>query len=121
MHGCRVARSIGLGDRSVSVLRPVASWSRCRQRLAQDPNSKYKALTSECKALKRQRDALNKRIKNEEKKRARRIERARGLSDADLLSIMASRAAAKAAAAKARAKVKAKGKAKSKANGTGGR
>ena len=51
----------------------------------------------------------------------RRVPWFEGLSDADLLSIMASRAAAKAAAAKARAKATAKGKAKSKASGTGGR
>ena len=45
-----------------------------------------------------ERAALVKEIKNEEKKRRRRVDRARGLSDADLVSIITTRAAAKAKA-----------------------
>ena len=57
--------------------------------------------------LKRERDALNKRIRNQEKKRVRLLEKARSLTDADLVNLIATRAAAKANA-KAKAKAKAK-------------
>ena len=53
-------------------------------------------------------EALKKDIKNVERKRLRLKEKARGLSDADLLDIIATRAAAKA---KAHTKAKAKAKA----------
>ena len=57
------------------------------------------------KELVAEREQLNKDIRNADRKRARLLERARGLSDSDLVSIMASRAAAKTkAAAKAKAK-----------------
>ena len=81
--------------------------------MPQDPKSALKGMALEEKNLKRQRDLLSRQIKLEERKRARRLERARGLSDADLMSIIAERAAARAAAAKAKAKAKAKGKDKS--------
>ena len=67
-------------------------------------------LENEKKRLYSEREALQKEIKNEERKRLRHKEKARGLSDADLLDIMAARAAAKAKA-HAKAKVKAKAKA----------
>ena len=67
-------------------------------------------------ALKRERDALSRQIRAQEKKRLRTVERARGLSDADLLSIMAARAVAKARAeAKPAATGKARAKSKAKA------
>ena len=69
------------------------------------------------KALQAQRAHLSREIRNAERKRQRMLVRAQGLSDADLLQLVAVRAAAKAkAAAKGKAKAKAKGKAKAKAN-----
>ena len=85
----------------------------------------YADLMERRKALKRERDTLQKTIKAEERKRLRLIEKARGLTDQDLLQIIGSRAAARAkaeAAPKAKAKPKPapkpapKGKAKSKAS-----
>ena len=73
--------------------------------------------------LTRQKRQIAIEIKNEERKRTRRIERARGLSDDDLLGIITARAAAKAKAkgnAKAKAKAKATAKAKGNDNGVGG-
>ena len=62
------------------------------------------------KALKAQCSAFYSEERKEEKRRARRTDRARGLNDTDLLAIVASRAAAKAKAKpKAKAKAKAKG------------
>jgi peptidoglycan hydrolase CwlO-like protein len=76
-----------------------------------DPiSSALKDLGDQRSRLRKQRDDLNRHIRNEEKKRARLIERARNLSNDDLLSIMGSRAVATA-----KAKPKAKGKAKAKA------
>ena len=54
------------------------------------------ALMERRKALQRERDMLSRSLRAEEKRRARRMERARGLSDQDLLDIITSRAAAKA-------------------------
>ena len=62
-------------------------------------------------ALKRERDALSRQIRAQEKRRVRTLEKARGLSDKDLLSIMTARAAAKA-----RADAKPKARARAKAN-----
>ena len=57
------------------------------------------------KALRVEREQLNKDLRNADRKRARLLERARGLTDDDLMNIIASRAAAKSkAAAKAKAK-----------------
>ena len=75
---------------------------------------KLKELTDQRKQLKRERDRISSEIKKAEKKRTRDMEKARGLSDLDLLNIIASRARAKAEA-KAKAKAKGKGKAKAKA------
>ena len=73
------------------------------------------ALEERRKELRRERDAVAKELRNAERKRQRLLERARGLTDNDLLSILATRAAAKAvpkakgkAAAKATAKAAAK-------------
>ena len=55
------------------------------------------------KELRQERNNLGREIRNAEKKRARLVEKARHLSDGDLLSVLATRAAAKA-------KAKAKGK-----------
>ena len=60
--------------------------------------------------LRKQRDEVNRVTRNEERKRARILERARTLSNDDLLEILTSRAVAKA-----KAKPKAKGAAKCKA------
>ena len=65
------------------------------------------ALEERRRALQEERKALAKEIRNEERKRKRRLEKARGLSTDDLLEIAASRAA--------QAKAKAGGKAKAKA------
>ena len=55
-----------------------------------------------------ERELLNREIHNAQRKRVRMMERARGLTDQDLLSIIASRATAKSkAAAKTSAKAKA--------------
>ena len=55
--------------------------------------------------LKREQQTISKEIKLENRKRQRLLEKARGLSDTDLLSVVATRAAAKAKAkAKARAR-----------------
>ena len=62
--------------------------------------------------LKEQQKRVAKDVKNEERKRARNLERARGLSPADLLSVFTEKVNAEA---KAQAKAKAKGKAKAKA------
>ena len=64
-------------------------------------------------ALKRERDALSRQIRAQEKRRVRTMEKARGLSDKDLLSIMTVRAAAKA---RAEAKPKPRARAKAIAN-----
>ena len=82
-----------------------------------DPSSTaLKDLAGQRRDLRKQRDELNRQIRNEERKRARLLERARNLSNDDLLSILGSRAAAKANA-KPKAKGAAKGKAKAKAKG----
>jgi hypothetical protein len=58
--------------------------------------------------IKREQDLLSRALFNEQRKRARLLARAQGLSDSDLLSIVGARAAAKAkAAAKAAAKANA--------------
>ena len=60
------------------------------------------------KELMAERNAVKRELKNEQRKRVRMMERARGLSDLDLTNILATRAAAKSkAAAKAKAKAKA--------------
>ena len=73
-----------------------------------------KDLADQRRDLRKQRDELNRMTRNEDRKRARILERARNLSNDDLLSILGSRAAAKANA-KPKAKGAAKGKAKAKA------
>ena len=65
-------------------------------------------LENKKKKLCLEKQALQKDIRNAERKRLRVKEKARGLSDTDLLDILASRATAKA---KAHAKAKAKAKA----------
>ena len=60
------------------------------------------------KTLRAELGQVNKDIRSADKKRARLVEKARGLSDDDLMNIIACRAAAKSkAAAKAKAKAKA--------------
>ena len=62
-----------------------------------DPSSTaLKDLADQRAQLRKKRDEVNRQIRNEERKRARLIERARHLSNTDLLSILGSRAAAKA-------------------------
>jgi hypothetical protein len=75
------------------------------------PNSQgeVQRLSQQRRDLKRQADEAVRDLRNAEKKRARLIERARGLSDVDLVAILGTRAACKA---------KAKGKAKAKAKAT---
>ena len=73
-----------------------------------------KDLADQRRDLRKQRDEVNRVTRNEERKRARILERARNLSNDDLLEILTSRAVAKAKA-KPKAKGAAKGKAKAKA------
>ena len=69
-------------------------------------------LRAEHAQLQAERKRVQGQIKVEERKRRRLMEKARNLSNEDLISILGARAAAKA---KAQAKAKAKGKAKAKA------
>jgi predicted nucleic acid-binding Zn-ribbon protein len=69
--------------------------------------------------LKREREQVSKDLRNSQKRRDRLLEKARGLTDADLLDILAQRAQAKAKAAAAKAKPKAKPKAKAQAKAAG--
>jgi hypothetical protein len=71
------------------------------------------ALTKRRTELRQERNRVNKELKNAERKRQRILERARGLSDDDLVAILATRAATKAAQ-KGKAKGKGNGKAKAK-------
>lgn len=65
--------------------------------------SRVAALDERRKSLKREQADISREIKNEQKKRQRLLEKARGLNDVDLVSVIAARAAAKAKAkAKAR-------------------
>jgi peptidoglycan hydrolase CwlO-like protein len=70
-------------------------------------------LADQRRDLRKQRDEVNRVTRNEERKRARILERARNLSNDDLVAILGSRAVAKASA-KPKAKGAAKGKAKAK-------
>ena len=74
-----------------------------------DPNAAFDLLSARKRDLAQERRRLSKELKQEERKRARRMDKARGLSDDDLMSIVAMRVTAKA---KAKAKPKAKAKAK---------
>jgi hypothetical protein len=58
------------------------------------------------RALQEQRRELNTKIRNEDRKRRRRLEKARGLSSQDVLEVAASRAAAAKANTNAKAKAK---------------
>ena len=71
-------------------------------------------LADQRRDLRTQREEVNHVTRSEERKRARILERARNLSNDDLLEILTSRAVAKAKA-KPKAKGAAKGKAKAKA------
>ena len=74
----------------------------------------YATLVHRERALQEERKRVAKEMKLQERKRQRLLVRAQGLSDADLLDIITSRAAAKAKA-KSKAKAAPKGKAKAKA------
>ena len=65
------------------------------------------------KSLKREQQQISTEIRNEHKRRQRLLEKSRGLSDEELLSVISTRAAAKS---KAKAKAKAKAKEQSRAN-----
>lgn len=78
----------------------------------------FEQLAQRRRELIQERSRLNQQIKLEERKRARRVERARGLTDADLLGIIAARATAKMKAM-AKAKAKQKGKAHAKGGSKG--
>ena len=72
-------------------------------------------LADQRRDLRKQRDEVNRMTRNEERKRARILKRARNFSNDDLVAILGSRAVAKANA-KPKAKGAAKDKAKAKAN-----
>ena len=74
-----------------------------------------KELEDRKRALKREREQVSREMHNAQRRRDRLMERARGLTDADLIQLIGARAAAKAkpkAAPKGKAKAKAKAKAK---------
>jgi len=84
--------------------------------LGVDMAASQQALVDRKRQLQQERNELAKEAKAAERKRFKLIEKARGLSDDDLMSIVAQRAVAKAkAAANPKARPKAKGKAKAKA------
>ena len=66
------------------------------------------ALNVRRRTLQEERKSLLKELRNEERKRKRRLEKARGLSNNDLLEIAAQRVAKANAKAAAKAKAKAK-------------
>jgi hypothetical protein len=72
-------------------------------------------LADQRRDLRNQRDKVNRMTRNEERKRARILERARNFSNDDLVAILGSRAVTKANA-KPKAKGAAKDKAKAKSN-----
>ena len=63
------------------------------------------AMEGRKRALQRERQEVAKCIKSEQKKRQRLIDKARGLTDVDLLSVVAARAASAKAKSDAKAKV----------------
>jgi len=80
-----------------------------------DPRAnRIAALKDQRAQLLANRKAVQKELKNEERKRQRLMDKARNLSNEDLASVLGSRAVA-AAKAKAKAEAKAKAKAKAKA------
>ena len=94
----------------VAVAGPVGSddvWAAAAGFGDQDKDHLAR-LEQRMREMNAERELLNRELDNVQRKRVRMMERARGLSDQDLLSIIASRAVAKsAAAAKASAKAKA--------------
>ena len=76
-----------------------------------DVSQQIKALTDERKRAKE-------RQKQEDRKRARLLDRLRGVSSEDMLGVLASRVTGSAAKGKAKAKVRAAGKGKAKAKPT---
>ena len=68
-------------------------------------------LQDQRRALVKARAEVQKKIKNEKKKRQRIMEKAKGLSGADLMNVIAARAAQAKAAPKAKGSAKAKAKA----------
>ena len=70
-----------------------------------------RGLQDQRRALMMERADVQKKIKNEKKKRHRIMEKAKGLSDADLMNVIAARAAQAKAAPTAKGKAKAKAKA----------
>ena len=88
----------------------AAMWAAAAA--AGDPSSAaFVELLERRKALKRERDQLTRDLRNADKRRVRLVEKARGLSDDDLVHILAARASAKAKAG-ARAKPKPRAKAR---------
>lgn len=69
---------------------------------------KFAALEARRQAMRDERAQLLKEIRNEERKKKRRLEKARGLSNDDLLEVAADRAAQAKVKAKAKAKANAK-------------
>ena len=80
-----------------------------------DPGAHQQELEARRKQILRERDEVRRALRNEDRKRQRLIEKAKGLSNQDLMDILAARAAAKA---KAKPKAKAKAKA-APSNGKG--
>ena len=87
----------------------AAGQEQAREILSQlgdERAGRVSVLESQRRDMKRQQQILTAQIKLESRKMQRLLDKARGLSDSDLLSVVATRAAAKA-----KASTKAKGKA----------
>jgi hypothetical protein len=109
-----VSASVGVVF-SPEPLTPVAAVWAAAAAIGDATGDAVVALQERRRVMKRERDQLTRDIRNADRRRARVVERARGLTDDDLFNIMATRAAAKA---KGSSKAKAKARAKAKSTDT---
>ena len=112
-----VAAGHGLADGEVpggEAQLGAGIWAAAAAAAAEGPPDAVVRLEQRRRELRCERDATTRQLRNEERKRARLMETARRLSDEDLISIVASRAAAKAKA-EAQGKANCKPKANAKA------
>ena len=102
--GVADAGSTSAGGADVSASAGV--WAAAAQ-IGDQSATELAQLEQRKRELQAQREIVKRDLRNEQRKRVRLMERARGLSDTDLTTILATRAAAKAKA-KANAKASAK-------------
>ena len=100
--------AIGGGEGGGGGEDPRAAALNAIHAIGDEQGDQAAALQERKRALLAEKKQLNKDVKNEERKKARRVSKAKSLSNDDLLTILASRVAAKAKP-KAKAKAKAKG------------